>query len=163
MYYTTLAVPNDTLYIAATDNGLCYVGNDAAELLDAAKKRAMSLTQSDAAMATYAQALDAYFNGVLKTFDVPLDALGTDLQRAVWQVLKTIPYGDVWTYQDVARKIGRPTAVRAVANAIGRNPVLIVIPCHRVIGKNGKLTGFRSGLAMKKMLLSLEGITQYTE
>lgn len=163
MYYTTLVVPNDTLYIAATDDGLCYVGNDAAELLDAAKKRAMSLTQSDAAMATYAQAFDAYFNGTLKTFHVPLDVTGTDLQREVWQMLQTIPYGDVWTYQDVANQIGRPTAVRAVANAIGRNPVLIVIPCHRVIGKNGKLTGFRSGLEMKKTLLSIEGITQYTQ
>jgi methylated-DNA-[protein]-cysteine S-methyltransferase len=163
MYYTTLTVPNDTLYIAATDNGLCYVGNDAAELLDAAKKRAMSLTQSDAAMATYTQAFDAYFNGTLKTFRVPLDIVGTDLQREVWQMLETIPYGDVWTYQDVANKIGRPTSVRAVANAIGRNPVLIVIPCHRVIGKNGKLTGFRSGLAMKKTLLAIEGMTQYTQ
>lgn len=163
MHYTTLAIPNDTLYIAATDNGLCYVGNEESELIEEAKKRHMTLTKSDAAMSAYKQAFVDYFNGVLKTFNVPLDVVGTDLQREVWQTLQTIPYGDVWAYQDVADTIGRPTAVRAVANAIGRNPVLIVIPCHRVIGKNGKLTGFRSGLALKKTLLSIEGVTQYTQ
>lgn len=163
MHYTTLAIPNDTLYIAATDNGLCYVGNEESELVALAKKRHMTLTKSDAVMSAYKQAFVDYFNGALKTFDVPLDVVGTDLQREVWQTLQTIPYGDVWAYQDVATTIGRSTAVRAVANAIGRNPVLIVIPCHRVIGKNGKLTGFRSGLALKKTLLSIEGITQYTQ
>ena len=163
MNYTTLQVPNDTLYIAATNEGLCYVGNDVTELEAFAIKRKETLHENDEAMRLYATQFQAYFSGDLKTFDAPQDVIGTDLQRQVWATLQQIPYGDVWAYQDVANAIGRPTAVRAVANAIGRNPLLIVIPCHRVIGKNGKLTGFRSGLAMKRTLLAIEGLTQYTQ
>lgn len=163
MNYTTLAVPNDVLYIAATNKGLCYVGNEEQELFDYAAKRKEVLVQDNEAMSIYRTQFARYFSGNLETFHLTLDVTGTALQQQVWQTLMTIPFGEVWTYSDVAEKIGKPTAVRAVANAIGRNPVLVVIPCHRVIGKNRKLTGFRSGLAMKKTLLHLESFTTYKE
>ena len=163
MNYTTLAVPNDVIYIAATNKGLCYVGNEEQELLDFAAKRKATLVQDDEAMTMYRTQFSRYFAGDLEAFDLKLDVIGTALQQQVWQTLMTIPFGEVWTYSDVAEKIGKPTAVRAVANAIGRNPVLVVIPCHRDIGKNRKLTGFRSGLAMKKTLLHLEGFIAYKE
>lgn len=163
MNYTTLKVPHDVLYLAATAEGLCYVGNDEQGLYDFAAKRRATLVENDGAMAAYRAQFAAYFDGKLQRFDVTLDVAGTELQQNVWKMLMTIPYGEVWTYSDVAEAIGRPSAVRAVANAIGRNPVLVAIPCHRVIGKNGKLTGFSSGMPMKKMLLRIEGITAYKE
>lgn len=82
---------------------------------------------------------------------------GTEFQRQVWEALREIPYGSTCTYGDIAARIGRPKAVRAVGHAIGQNPVSIIVPCHRVIGKDGGLTGFAGGLAVKKLLLELEG------
>jgi len=163
MNYTTLKVPHDILYLAATNKGLCYVGNDERKLFGFAAKRHTSLVKNDDAMAAYRAQFAAYFDGKSQYVDVTLDVAGTELQQDVWKTLRRIPYGEVWTYSDVAAAIGRPSAVRAVANAIGRNPILIAIPCHRVIGKNGKLTGFSSGIPMKKMLLQIEGITAYKE
>ncbi|RMH40684.1 MAG: methylated-DNA--[protein]-cysteine S-methyltransferase, partial [Gammaproteobacteria bacterium] len=95
--------------------------------------------------------------GRLNAFDVPLAPHGTPFQQSVWRALLTIPYGALRTYQDVADAIGRPTAVRAVANAIGANPIAIMIPCHRVIGRNRQLTGFGGGLVNKRILLEREG------
>lgn len=101
--------------------------------------------------------LTAYFAGQLREFDLPLDFGGTPFQHAVWEALREIPYGATCTYGDIARRIGRPKAVRAVGHAIGQNPISIIVPCHRVIGKNGSLTGFAGGLAVKEQLLRLEG------
>ena len=100
--------------------------------------------------------LDAYFAGRLEVFDLPLEPEGTPFQQDVWRMLMKIPYGKTWSYSDVARRIGRPDAVRAVGAANGANPMPIVIPCHRVIGMNGKLVGFGGGLETKKRLLALE-------
>ena len=100
--------------------------------------------------------LNAYFTHQSLHFQVPTRTEGTPFQEAVWKALKEIPYGSTWTYLDVARKIERPQAVRAVGTAVGRNPLSIIIPCHRVIGTNGKLTGFAGGLVHKKTLLQLE-------
>jgi methylated-DNA-[protein]-cysteine S-methyltransferase len=100
--------------------------------------------------------LAAYFAGELKEFDLPLDPKGTEFQRAVWDRLLQIPYGETRTYSDIARAIGKPLAVRAVGAANGSNPIAIIVPCHRVIGKSGKLVGFGGGLPMKRMLLDLE-------
>lgn len=100
--------------------------------------------------------LDEYFQGRRRSFDLPLCPQGTAFEQAVWQVLQTIPYGETRSYADVARRIGRPTACRAVGRANGRNPIGIVIPCHRVIGANGKLTGYAGGLSLKQYLLELE-------
>lgn len=97
--------------------------------------------------------LDAYFAGSLKTFDLPLAPKGTPFQREVWSALQMIPYGTTTTYGRIADRIGRADAVRAVGAANGQNPIPIVIPCHRVIGASGALTGFGGGLPMKQWLL----------
>jgi methylated-DNA-[protein]-cysteine S-methyltransferase len=101
--------------------------------------------------------LKAYFAGDRRGFDLPLRPEGTPFQQDVWAMLAEIPYGETWTYGDVARRIGRPDAVRAVGAANGRNPIPIVLPCHRVIGADGSLTGFGGGLPTKQYLLELEG------
>jgi methylated-DNA-[protein]-cysteine S-methyltransferase len=104
-----------------------------------------------------ARQLRAYFAGDLRVFDLPLDLQGTDFQKRVWRQLLTIPYGETRSYSEVAAAIGAARAVRAVGAANGANPVAIVVPCHRVIGMNGKLTGYGGGLPLKKRLLALEG------
>ena len=100
--------------------------------------------------------LEAYFAGDLKEFDLPLDLVGTEFQLLAWRALATIPYGETVSYAEQARRIGRPSAVRAVGAANGRNPVPVVLPCHRVIGSNGSLTGFGGGVDTKARLLDLE-------
>ena len=100
--------------------------------------------------------LDAYFARKLTRFDVPLAPAGTPFQRAVWDALVTIPYGETWSYAALASRIGRPDAVRAVGAANGRNPIPIIVPCHRVIGSDGRLVGFGGGLDVKRILLDLE-------
>lgn len=102
--------------------------------------------------------LEAYFAGNLRKFDLPVRFGGTDFQHAVWEALREIPYGTTCTYGEIARRIGRPKAVRAVGHAIGQNPISIIVPCHRVIGKDGSLTGFAGGLPVKARLLEIEGI-----
>lgn len=101
--------------------------------------------------------LGEYFAGERLHFDLPLSPRGTEFQRAVWSMLAKIPYGGTWSYRDLAERIGKPTAMRAVGAANGRNPLPIVLPCHRVIGADGSLTGFGGGLPTKQFLLKLEG------
>jgi len=102
--------------------------------------------------------IDAYFSGVLKVFDLPLDlSAGTDFQRTVWLALLALPRGQTCTYGELSGRIGRPSAVRATGGAIGRNPLSVIVPCHRVIGQGGALTGYAGGLARKCALLQLEG------
>ncbi|MFH1083071.1 MAG: methylated-DNA--[protein]-cysteine S-methyltransferase [Pseudomonadota bacterium] len=100
--------------------------------------------------------LDAYFAGNLRQFSVPLDLKGTAFQHQVWKLLSGIPYGGTRTYRQIAEALGRPQAARAVGRAVGSNPVAIVVPCHRVVGSHGGLTGYGGGLERKKALLSLE-------
>jgi len=100
--------------------------------------------------------LDAYFAGRLHRFDLALAPEGTPFQREVWSALTTIPYGETVSYGELARHLGRPVASRAVGAANGRNPIPIIIPCHRVVGADGSLTGFGGGLAIKRRLLELE-------
>lgn len=100
--------------------------------------------------------LRKYFEGNLKEFSLNLDPDGTDFQKKVWALLYKIPYGKTWTYADMANKLGDPKVIRAAASANGKNPVAIIIPCHRVIGTNGSLTGYAGGLENKRYLLDLE-------
>jgi methylated-DNA-[protein]-cysteine S-methyltransferase len=100
--------------------------------------------------------LRAYFKGALKQFDIPLAPVGTPFQLRVWQALRTIAYGELVSYKAIAQAVGNPKAVRAVGGANGRNPIPILIPCHRVIGSNGSLTGFGGGLTTKQRLIDLE-------
>lgn len=102
------------------------------------------------------QQLQEYFAGSRKEFSVPLAMLGTEFQLADWQALQTIPYGSTVSYKAVAEQIGRPKAVRAVGMANNRNPIAIIVPCHRVVGANGSLVGYGGGLAMKQWLLAHE-------
>jgi methylated-DNA-[protein]-cysteine S-methyltransferase len=102
------------------------------------------------------QQLTEYFAGKRDTFNIPLDMRGTVFQKNVWQALQTIPFGKTLSYGQIAKQLGRPTASRAVGAANGRNPLSIVVPCHRVIGASGKLTGFAGGLEAKAHLLNLE-------
>jgi methylated-DNA-[protein]-cysteine S-methyltransferase len=113
--------------------------------------------RDDSAFDDVAKQLREYFAGTRREFELPLAPAGTEFQRAVWSVLRTIPYGRTWSYLDVANAIGKPSACRAVGAANGANPLPIVVPCHRVIGTNGSLTGFGGGLDVKKRLLALEG------
>ncbi|NVD08703.1 methylated-DNA--[protein]-cysteine S-methyltransferase [Vibrio sp. JPW-9-11-11] len=102
------------------------------------------------------QELQEYFTGQRQQFTLPLAAVGTPFQQQVWQALTQIPFGHTWSYQDIAEAIGKPKAVRAVGLANGKNPISIIVPCHRVIGKNGKLTGYAGGVERKAKLLALE-------
>jgi len=100
--------------------------------------------------------LDAYLKGERKVFNIPLLMVGSEFQKSVWRALIEIPYGETLSYLDLAKNIGNEKAVRAVANANGANAIGIIIPCHRVIGTNGKLTGYAGGLPLKKKLLDIE-------
>lgn len=111
----------------------------------------------DTVLEACAGQLTEYFAARRRTFELPLAPAGTPFQQSVWSALARIPYGELRTYRDVAHAIGNPAAVRAVGAANGRNPLPIVVPCHRVIGSNGTLTGFAGGLAAKAYLLRLEG------
>jgi methylated-DNA-[protein]-cysteine S-methyltransferase len=102
--------------------------------------------------------LEEYFFGERKTFDLPLNAKGTEFQQTVWQSLTTIPYGEVVSYGELAQQLNNPKAVRAVGGANGRNPISIIVPCHRVIGTNGTLTGYAGGVERKLWLLQHEGV-----
>ena len=101
--------------------------------------------------------LDNYFEGKSKSFTVPLDPQGTEFQKKVWSAVAAIPYGKTCSYLKLSQGLGQPDAIRAVANANARNPLLLLIPCHRVIGTNGELTGYAAGLSRKKFLLEREG------
>ena len=112
--------------------------------------------RDDAALPAAREQLSAYFRGELREFDLPLGAAGTPFQQQVWAALREVPYGSTCTYGDLAAAIGRPSAVRAVGAANGRNPICVVVPCHRVVGAGGSLTGYAGGLERKSYLLSLE-------
>jgi methylated-DNA-[protein]-cysteine S-methyltransferase len=114
--------------------------------------------EDEAPLAPVISQLDQYFNPGRTTFDLPLDPRGTAFQQRVWQELLRIPYGETASYGDIAERIGNPKACRAVGMANRRNPIPLIIPCHRVIGHDGSLTGFGGGLAVKERLLALEGL-----
>ena len=146
----------------ATDRGVCLLEfvdrkslNTILNKLE--KKHRLSLLYGTTAMLEKLQKeVTSYFSGELNQFSVPLDVRGTDFQLEVWQELVKIPYGETRSYNEIARAINRPSAVRAVGNANGDNNIAIIIPCHRVIGNDGDLTGYGGGLWRKKKLLDLE-------
>lgn len=128
---------------------------DAVTALKMAAKKAVGEAPEGLALAVF-QELDEYFQGKRKTFDIPLRTHGTAFQEKVWAALREIPYGETRSYRDIAEAIGHPKAYRAVGMASNANPIFIIVPCHRVIGSDGSLTGYGGGLPMKKALLSLE-------
>lgn len=161
VFYQQLANQEWPLYLAATSEGLCFVGSlgeGFAELENWTEKYIPGalLEENEAETAKYAEQLQEYFKGERSRFDIPLNAIGTDFQQEVWTALKELSYGETASYGEIADKINRPGSSRAVGTAIGKNPILIVVPCHRVIHKNGGISGYRGKLPMKKRLLALE-------
>ncbi|MDK4527861.1 methylated-DNA--[protein]-cysteine S-methyltransferase [Kingella kingae] len=160
----TLATPIGDLCALFSPKGLCLL--EFADQANLAKMQAAIVKQYGKHIApapqnhaVYTQLRDElrdYFASNLHTFNVPLDPIGTAFEQQVWQALLQIPYGSTISYAEQARRIGKPTAVRAVAAANGRNRISIVIPCHRVIGSNGRLTGYAGGVERKQFLLQLE-------
>jgi len=149
------------LHIAATPKGLCYVGSPGApfeELAEWVGKRLpdYEVVEDEKALEPYAREFTEYLEGRRKDFSMAIDLHGTVFQQSVWEELLEIPFGETITYSQMAERLQKPSAVRAVASAIGANPVMIAVPCHRVIAKTGKLAGFRGGLEMKEKLILLE-------
>lgn len=145
--------PVGPLMLVVDDRGLVAI-----DMLDeewSSKAQADGDTGDDVLSET-ANQLAAYFAGARRTFDLPLHLEGTPFQLTVWRAVARIPYGETVSYADIAREVGRPTAPRAVGRTIGLNPLPIVVPCHRVVGSRGQLTGYAGGLAVKERLLALE-------
>lgn len=151
--YTTIDSPIGALTIAATDNVLCGLYMDQERHRPADHRFG---ERDDALLPEAVRQLCGYFDGRRQEFDLDLAPVGTDFQRQVWAALGEVPYGTTVSYGWLARRIGRPTASRAVGAAVGRNPIGIVVPCHRVMGSAGGLTGFAGGLERKRFLLALE-------
>ena len=153
MYYCYLDTPIGDLLLAGDDDALCLVGFPEGSMR---REPESDWIFSDRPFAAAREQLTAYFAGERKSFDLKLNPVGTEFQLQVLEELQKIPYGITASYGDIAKRIGRPKAVRAVGAANGRNPIPIIIPCHRVIGSTGKLTGFGGGIPTKKALLKLE-------
>jgi methylated-DNA-[protein]-cysteine S-methyltransferase len=153
MHYCEMSTPVGRLLLAGDGEGLRRVsfqsGLHPAEVAECWQRTKEPFREAIAQ-------LDAYFAGRLRRFDLALAPEGTPFQREVWSALTDIPYGETVSYSELARRIGRPAAPRAVGAANGKNPLPIVVPCHRVIGANGALTGFGGGLAIKRRLLEVE-------
>ena len=151
--YTWYQSPIGPLLLASVDSKLKLVSF-------AAGKHARDVDadwiEDGSAFAEIIHQLRRYFAGELKSFDLPLQLEGTTFQKKIWTALKNIPYGETISYKTLAQRVGSPKAVRAVGAANGANPIPIIIPCHRVIGNDGRLTGFGGGLPLKKRLLELE-------
>lgn len=154
--YVEMGSPTGTLKIFASDAALVAILWENRDELPTGLCGATS-DASHPILRRAALQLEEYFQSRRTTFDLPLDPHGTEFQLKVWRALRDIPYGQTATYGQVARAIGAPAASRAVGAANGRNPIPIVVPCHRVIGANGTLTGFGGGLENKAILLALEG------
>lgn len=153
LFYTWMKSPVGSLLLAGDDCGLRLLS------FENSKRAAAVQTGWKADEAPFVEVvrqLQAYFGGERKEFDLPLAPEGTEFQLKVWRSLRTIPYGETISYSQLAERIGNPKAVRAVGLANGCNPIPIIIPCHRVIGSDGSLTGFGGGLSNKRKLLDLE-------
>lgn len=152
-----LASPLGTLTLAASARGLAGAWFDQGQR-DTPDTSAWQECPDQPVLRQAAQQLSDYFVGRRQSFELPLDlSHGTAFQQAVWQALLAIPFGETTSYGELARRIGRPTAVRALGAAVGSNPVSIIVPCHRVIGSDGSLTGYAGGLDRKIALLKREG------
>ncbi|MNM93774.1 Methylated-DNA--protein-cysteine methyltransferase [compost metagenome] len=153
MYYRYHDSPIGRLLLAGDEHGLHLLHMDAAEAYTLPPDWSEATDQLDEAV----RQLDEYFAGKRQKFDLRLAPRGTEFQREVWQALLDIPFGRTTCYAELAERIGRPKAMRAVGAANGANPIAVIIPCHRVIGRDGSLTGYGGGLERKELLLRLEG------
>lgn len=162
IYLHRINTPIGEMFVGATENGLCLLAFSDQKTLENMLKNietrysATLIREENQHIKQTQQELAEYFAGKRKNFTVTLDIKGTDFQKQVWQALIEIPYGVTHSYQDQAHSIGKPKAVRAVANANGMNLISIIIPCHRIIGANGSLTGYSGGIWRKSWLLNFE-------
>ena len=154
-HWCRIASPIGDLVLVEEAGALLEIGFTTGKRPAAAPREAV---ENRAPFAEAIRQLEEYFSGRRREFNLPLAPRGTAFQQRVWQALTRIPFGRAVSYSDIANAIGNPAAVRAVGLANGRNPIPIVIPCHRVIGKSGTLTGYGGGLPIKRQLLALEGI-----
>jgi len=158
--YTLLPCPLGRLLLAATERGVCAVGiGDDDTTLEASLANdfpAADLRRDDAGLSRWAADVPRHLNGDLPRLDLPIDVRATAFQRRVWQELLAIPYGGTRSYSEIARRLGRPTAARAVARACATNPVAVLIPCHRVVREGGALGGYRWGPERKRAMLETE-------
>jgi len=153
MYYCYLDTPIGELLLAGDDDALCLVGFPEGSMR---RDPEADWIYNEKPFAVARQQLTEYFAGERREFDLPLKLDGTEFQMSVLRALQQIPYGETTSYAEIAERVGRPKAVRAVGAANGRNPIPIIVPCHRVIGSHGDLTGFGGGLDTKEALLRLE-------
>ncbi|MFB1082736.1 methylated-DNA--[protein]-cysteine S-methyltransferase [Jeotgalibacillus sp. JSM ZJ347] len=163
VYWSEFIDEGSSYQFAAVDGKVCYIGGPkegyaALEKWVGKQYPDAVLIESAEEMAPFVNEFEAYFTGEKKAFDMPIDPKGTPFQQKVWEALLEIPYGETRTYADIAARVGRPKAFRAVGTAIGANPILVVVPCHRVIAKDGGLGGFSAGLDVKRALHQVEGI-----
>lgn len=163
IFVSSMLSPIGRLIIASSEKGLCKLAFPTETLESVLNWVYRNYKNAETVDGTLAHAavceqLKCYFNCELKEFDMPLDLKGTEFQRSVYDRLMVIPYGKVTTYGDVAADINKPKAARAVGQAVGANPVPIIVPCHRVLASSGGLGGFGGGLDIKRALLTIEGI-----
>jgi len=165
--YTTFAAPLGRVLIAATARGICKISlGSIARALESelrAEFPAAACRRDDAALQVFQKTLARYLAGGNPGLALPLDIRATAFQRKVWNILKTIPYGETRSYSEIALKAGSPASVRAVARAIATNPVALVVPCHRAVRKNGALAGYRWGIERKRALLAQEAGARPTQ
>lgn len=157
LYYDLLEFEENQYILIASPTGLRFVGLFNQEdplLVDFVEN--YDLIKDSSVLEEYKLILLNYLSKNIKDLNFKFDLQGTNFQRLVWSELSKVEYGKTISYKELAERVGRPNSIRAVANAVGKNPLLMFIPCHRIIGSNGKLTGFRSGLDLKKKLLELE-------
>jgi methylated-DNA-[protein]-cysteine S-methyltransferase len=152
-YHTVISSPLGSILLTADEKGLTGINFQDVE---GAKNPPIDSIESAEPFKEAERQISAYFRGELKEFTLPLSFKGTAFQRTVWRALSSIPYGETISYRELAGRIGNPKACRAVGAANGCNPLPIVVPCHRVIGSNGKLTGYYGGVRLKEYLLNLE-------
>lgn len=158
IYYHVYSIRGHKYVIGATKKGLSFVGSRDQDFEEVRRfYPETELMDAEQIVNKYANQIREYLLGKRQEFSLKLDISGTKFQESVWDQLKKIPYGQTSSYTEIAQSIGNPKVVRAVGSAVGKNPVLIVIPCHRVITKNQQLGNYRGGLAMKRELLTLEG------
>jgi O-6-methylguanine DNA methyltransferase len=169
LHCTTMQSVIGPLFLAASAQGLVALEFDARlpgqqsirpnprDLRSEKEKKGFKFEESPPLLQSYVSELEEYFAGKRREFTFPLDPRGTDFQQACWRALLAIPYGETRTYADIARAVGKPNAFRAVGMANNRNPIAIVVPCHRVIASDGTLCGYGGGLDVKRQLLELEG------
>ena len=156
-YLKYISTPIGRLYAVADEEGLLLLDFEDSKYVEKDLSSFKNcICESNSILVLAEKELNLYFNGKLKSFSVPVKFSGTEFQQRVWEELLKIPFGETISYQEQAQRLGSPKAVRAVASANSRNKISIIIPCHRVIGKDKKLTGYAGGLEKKEFLLNLE-------